>query len=149
MALDDDIRVLSGVGLFKGLAEEHLRLLAFGAEKFRLAPGDTLYREGDSAGSAFVILSGRIDILRNVNGKPGLLTSCRPGTVLGEMSLIVPGTRPNSAQAAIESVVMSIEQRDFRRMLQEYPGVARRLHEKLAEEFQAMVLKLERTLPPE
>ena len=36
MALDDDIRTLSGVELFEGFADEHLRLLAFGASRLRL-----------------------------------------------------------------------------------------------------------------
>jgi hypothetical protein len=31
MALDDDIRILSDVGLFEGFTQEQLRLLAFGA----------------------------------------------------------------------------------------------------------------------
>ena len=32
MALDDDIRILSGVRLFEGFTREQLRLMAFGAE---------------------------------------------------------------------------------------------------------------------
>lgn len=148
MALDDDIRVLSGVGLFRGLAEEHLRLLAFGAEKMRLGPGETLYLEGEPAMSAYVVISGRIDIMRSLDGRPDKLGEALPGTVLGELALIAPTRRLTSAVGAVETRVMSIERRDFRRILEEYPGVARRLHKQLAEEFQAMVRRLERLAPP-
>lgn len=149
MALDDDIRVLSGVGLFRGLAEEHLRLLAFGAEKLRLGPGETLYLEGEPAMSAYVVMTGRIDVLRILDGRRDKLTVAAPGTVLGELALITPTRRLTSAVAAVESRLLSIERRDFRRILEEYPGVAKRLHQHIAEEFQAMVRKLEKILPAE
>lgn len=149
MALDDDIRVLSGVGLFKGLAEEHLRLLAFGAEKMRLGPGETLYQEGEPAMSAYVVVSGRIDILRDFNGHPDKLTEALPGDVLGELAVIAPTRRLTSAVAAVESRLMTIERRAFRRVLEEYPDLAERLRQQLADEFQAMVQRLERLIPPE
>ena len=52
MALDYDISVLSGVGLFEGLTPDQLRLLAFGAEWVRFAAGDAVYGEGAQADSA-------------------------------------------------------------------------------------------------
>jgi hypothetical protein len=39
MSLDDDMRVLSRVGLFEMLSREQLRLLAFGAENITLRAG--------------------------------------------------------------------------------------------------------------
>ena len=49
MALDEDVRTLSGVELFAGFTQEQVRLLAFGAENMHLPAGRTLYREGDQA----------------------------------------------------------------------------------------------------
>ena len=43
MALDDDIRILSSVSLFKGFTPEQLRLLAFGAENLKLSAGRELF----------------------------------------------------------------------------------------------------------
>lgn len=118
-------------------------------KKLRLAPGDVLYREGETANSAFVILKGRIDIVRTLGDRQDVLHIARPGTVLGEMALIAPSQRLSDAIAGATSTLMSIEQRDFRRVLQEYPGIARRLQQHLALEFQAMVRRLEKALPSE
>ena len=52
MALDDEIRILSGVRLFEGFSQEQLRLLAFGAETMHLSADRKLYREDDDADSA-------------------------------------------------------------------------------------------------
>ena len=57
MALDDHIRILSGVRLFEGLTQDQLRLLAFGAERMQLPAGRKLFREDDDADSAYVVLS--------------------------------------------------------------------------------------------
>ena len=119
MALDDDIRLLSGVALFQSLAEEHLRLLAFGAEKASLRAGETLYQAGEPALSAYIVMS----TLR---------------------AMIAPTRRLSSAMAAVESRVMVIERKSFRRILEEYPELPELIHQRLAREFQAMVEQLDR-----
>ena len=44
MALDDHIRILSGVRLFAGFTQDQLRLLAFGAEAMNLPAGRKLFK---------------------------------------------------------------------------------------------------------
>lgn len=143
MALDDDIRLLSGVALFESLAEEHLRLLAFGAEKMSLRSGETLYLEGEPALCAYVVMSGRIEIYRERDDTRVKLADAGPGTVLGELAVIAPTRRLASAMATIESRVMAIERKAFRRILEEYPDLPERIHRRLALEFQTMVERLE------
>ena len=64
MALDDDIRLLSGVELFGSFTPDQFRLLAFGAENMRLASGQLLYEAGVEADGAFVVAAGRIGLFR-------------------------------------------------------------------------------------
>lgn len=144
MALDDDIRLLSGVALFQSLAEEHLRLLAFGAEKMTLRSGETLYLEGEPALCAYIVMSGRIEIYRERDGDHFKLTDAGPGAVLGELAVIAPTRRLSNAMAAVESRVMAIERKSFRRILEEYPELPEQLQRRLALEFQSMVEKLEK-----
>ena len=66
MALREDIALLQGLSIFDGLQEEHLRLLAFGAERRRLERGHVLFREGASADSAFVVLKGHLRLTRTL-----------------------------------------------------------------------------------
>ena len=69
MALDDDVRILSGVRLFEGFSSDQLRLLAFGAETLHLSAGRDLYNEGAAADSAFVVVSGSIGLYRERDGE--------------------------------------------------------------------------------
>lgn len=143
MALDDDIRLLSGVALFESLAEEHLRLLAFGAEKMSLRAGETLYQEGEPALCAYIVMSGRIEIYRERDEAHVKLAEAGPGTVLGELAVIAPTRRLTSAMAAAETRVMVIERKSFRRVLEEYPDLPELIRRRLALEFQTMVDRLE------
>jgi WD40 repeat protein len=68
MALDDDIRVLSGVRLFEGFTREQLRLIAFGAETISLHAGRKLYSEGAPADCAFVVASGEVALFHQAEG---------------------------------------------------------------------------------
>jgi CRP-like cAMP-binding protein len=69
MALDDHIRILSGVRLFAGFTQDQLRLLAFGAEAMKLPAGRKLFREEDDADSAYIVVRGKIKLYREHEGE--------------------------------------------------------------------------------
>lgn len=142
MALEDDIRILAQVRLFQALGKEQLRLLAFGAETMRLPKGRQLYNEGARADCAFVVAEGSIDLVRMQRGGQAVLQSAGPGTMLGEFALISETDRPTGAVAAEDSVVIRLNRSLFRRILEEYPEIAERLHEAIAEALRDMIERL-------
>ena len=86
MALDDDIRILSGVGLFEGFTREQLRLMAFGAEPMQLKAGRKLYLEDDQADSAYIVVSGGVSLYRENEGVREAIGTVGPGSILGELA---------------------------------------------------------------
>ncbi|MBB6409526.1 Crp/Fnr family transcriptional regulator [Mesorhizobium sangaii] len=147
MALDDDIRILSAVGLFEGFTQEQLRLLAFGAENTILLANHKLYREDDEADSAYVVVSGRIVLYREQNGERIPIRTVGPGTILSELALIADSNRLTSASAEIDSEVIRLSRKMFRRILEEYPEIAVNLHQRISEEFQALIRRIEELAP--
>lgn len=147
MALDDDIRVLSAVRLCEGFTQEQLRLLAFGAENTRLIANHKLYREDDEADSAYIVVSGRIVLYREQGGERIPIGTAGPGTILSELALIADTNRLTSASAEIDSEVMRLSRKMFRRILEEYPEIAVKLHQRISEEFQAMIRRIEELAP--
>jgi CRP-like cAMP-binding protein len=143
MALDDHIRILSGVGLFEGFTQEQLRLLAFGAEAMHLSAGKKLYREDDDADSAYVVVRGRIKLFRENEDKPADVGMAEPGTALGEMALIADSRRLTSAEAATDTEVLRINRSMFRRILEEYPETAEALRQRIIEDLQALIRRIE------
>jgi len=143
MALDDHIRILSGVSLFEGFTQEQLRLLAFGAEAMRLPTGKKLYREEDDADSAYIVMRGRISLFREHDDVRAEVSTAERGAVLGEMALIADSRRLTSAEAATDAEVLRINRSMFRRILEEYPDTAEALRERIIEDLQALIRRIE------
>lgn len=132
MSLEQDIGVLQRVPLFAGLPTEALRLIAFSGEGRDFADGSILFREGDSAESGFVVMSGTVELIRERIKAKTVLATLGPGDLIGELALIVPTNRPNKAQAAGPVRCHMIRRATFRRILEEFPDYAARLRAEMA-----------------
>jgi CRP-like cAMP-binding protein len=147
MALDDDIRILSGVSLFKGFTPEQLRLLAFGAENLKLSAGRDLYRDGEAADSAYIVARGRIVLYRERQDGRVDLEHAGAGVILGELALIAESTRLTSARAEVDTELIRLNRKLFRRVLEEFPELALLLHDRIVATLQAMVERIEELAP--
>lgn len=145
MALDDDIRVLSGVGLFSTLNPDQLRLLAFGAESVRVPAGREIYREGAAADCAYIVVSGGVTLHRDgADGEQQTVSQLGPGAIMGELALIAETTRLTHASASTDAVLLRLSRTLFRRILEEYPETAVELHRRMSEDLHAFLRRIER-----
>ncbi len=147
MALDDDIRILSGVELFADFTSEQLRLLAFGAETTALQADRKLYREADEADCAYIIVSGRIALYNEDDAERKPVALAGAGEILGEMALVSDTRRMTSAYAQTDAQVLRLNRAMFRRILEEYPEAAVHLHGRILKRFQALVERIEGMAP--
>ncbi|EKF40540.1 cyclic nucleotide-binding domain-containing protein [Nitratireductor indicus] len=145
MALDDDIRVLSGVGLFEGFTREQLRLIAFGAESMTLGAGRDIYAEGAPADCAFIIASGSVVLFSEQEERRQVVDKLGPGEILGELALITEGRRLTSAMTESETRLVRLSRSTFHRILEEFPETAVLLHRRISKNLQAMIARMEAT----
>ncbi|MEO4001047.1 cyclic nucleotide-binding domain-containing protein [Mesorhizobium sp. CAU 1732] len=143
MALDDDIRILSGVGLFSELTAEQLRLLAFGAESVRFPAGREIYRENAPADCAYVIVGGRVVLYRDNEGVAVAVTRLGEGAIIGELALIAETKRLTYAAAETDVELIRLNRTLFRRILEEYPEAAADLHRKMMNDLQSFLRSIE------
>ena len=144
MALDDEIRILSGVRLFEGFSQEQLRLLAFGAETMHLAADRKLYREDDEADSAYVVISGTISLFREQpDGERIPVGTVGAGAMLGELALIADTKRLTSAAAATDAEILRLNRKMFHRILEEYHEHALTLRQRIVDDLQALIREIE------
>ena len=147
MALDDDIRILSTVGLFESFTPEQLRLLAFGAERLVLRAGRKLFREGQSADCGYIIVSGNITLFQETETQRVKIRTVGPGAMLGEMALIAQTSRLTGAVAEEETEVIRISRAIFRRILEEYPDAAASLHAHISRDLLQLISEIEAVAP--
>jgi CRP-like cAMP-binding protein len=144
LALDDDIRTLSGVSLFGSFTQDQLRLLAFGAESMRVPAGKDLCREGEPADGAFLVVSGTVSLFHERETGRASVGRAGAGSLIGEFALIAETTHLTGAAALTDLELLKINRRLFRRILEEYPETAVALHRRMVENFKKMVAEIER-----
>lgn len=99
-----------------------------------LAPGDTLFREGDFGDEMFVLVEGAVDVL--VGSK--VVDTAHSGALLGEMALIDNSPRSASAVAAAPSRLARINVRRFNFLVQQNPYFAIHVMQVLAQRLRKM-----------
>ncbi len=147
MALDDDIRILSGVPFFEGFTPDQLRLLAFAVEPIALDAGETLYRENEQASGAFILTRGTMELFQGEENDSRSVGRVAAGALLGEFALISGGTRLTDAVAVSDCTLLKLDRRAFRRILEEYPDLASSLHKRVANDLQEMIARIENMAP--
>jgi CRP-like cAMP-binding protein len=97
MSIEDDVALLETVPTLRLLGHEALRNLAFGSEQRELARNEALFRVGDTADAAFVVQSGSFRVTADDGSSYEVIAG--PGSLIGELALLVAMQRPSSAVA--------------------------------------------------
>jgi len=128
MSIEDDVVLLERVPTLRLLGSDALRMLAIGSEQRDVARGDLLFKQGDDADSGFVVQRGAF----RIDDGAGAETTAGPGTLIGELALVVAMRRPASATALEYSSAVRITRSLFQRVLESDPAAARRLRDEFA-----------------
>jgi len=115
--------------LFEGLSKKELTSLARLTDDLQLADGTVLCKEGTVGREFFVIVDGTAEITRK--GKRVALRG--GGDFFGEIALLTDTKRTATVRAASPLRCFVLTRRDFRRLLDESPGVERKVMQALAD----------------
>jgi CRP-like cAMP-binding protein len=130
MSIEDDVALLERVPTLRLLGSAALRVLAIGSEQREFERGDLLFSAGDEADAGFVVQRGAFRI--SLGDGSGHEVTAGPGTLIGELALVVAMERPSTALALEYSIVIRIPRSLFQRVLDSDPDAARRLRDNLA-----------------
>ena len=131
MSLEDDIAFFEQVPTFAVLGRDALRILAIGAEARHLQSGAVLFYAGELADGGYLVQEGSLQL------EPGTMQEDKaftvgPGTLVGELALLVDMVCPATAIAKEPTVVIRISRNLFKKMLEGYPDAAVKLRNVMA-----------------
>jgi len=86
-------------------------------------PGEIVIREGTKGTSAFVILSGAVEVLKRSGEQDVVVATLGEGQVFGEMGLIEDRPRSATVKAMTELTLQVISREGFNALLQKKPSV--------------------------
>jgi CRP-like cAMP-binding protein len=128
MSIEDDVALLERVPTLRLLGRDALRMLAIGSEQRDIPRGDLLFKLGDDADAGFIVQRG----VFRIDDGAGAETTAGPGTLIGELALVVAMRRPANATALEYSSVVRITRSLFQRVLESDPAAALRLRDEFA-----------------
>jgi len=97
------------------LPDWSIERLSRDAATVQLAAGEWLFHERDAAESAFVVRSGRLEVLSEPDGLP--IRIVKRGAMIGELALLTRTDRSASVRALCDSELLEIDRAAFERML--------------------------------
>ena len=100
----------------------------------QLAPGDSLFREGEKGEKMYVLLDGEIEILLD----DFVLETVGQGALIGEMALIHDSPRTATAVAKVPCRLAEIDRRRFHFLVQQTPHFATHVMKTLADRLRHM-----------
>jgi CRP/FNR family cyclic AMP-dependent transcriptional regulator len=106
---------LREIGLFGALSDEVLEHLARSLRTLRVAPGDTIFREGDGAArEMYVLLEGEMEVSkRSRRGRDMRVAILGPGDWFGEMSVLDMQARSAMVRALAPSRLIRFTSEDM------------------------------------
>ena len=119
---------LKAVNIFSALSGEDLADVGLIALEIQFGPGDEIIREGNVDDSLYVIVAGRVSVMKGTR----TLTELGEGEVVGELALLDPAPRGATVRALSDVVVLRIDAGPFFQIMHEKHEIARAVMRVLA-----------------
>jgi NADH:quinone reductase (non-electrogenic) len=100
-----------------------------GATHGHYEPGETVFNEGDAGDSLYMILSGRVEVLKRFGAEPRVVRTLGPGEYFGEMALLGRHPRSATTRALTQLDVLVLPGSDFSALAESLAGFRREFEE--------------------
>src|SRR4051812_34341782 len=112
---------LREIGLFGGISDEALDLLAAELPQRRAESGSAVVSEGDSASEMYIVIAGELEVVkRALDGSTVRVAMLGPGDWFGEMAILDVQPRSASVRALAPSLLLSMGADHVERLLYRY-----------------------------
>lgn len=118
----EKIIVLNKVPLFSTLKTEDIYMISTIASEEAYEAGHVLFHEGDIGDKLFIVVTGKVQILKEGFDEP--LAVLSENDFLGEMALFDAETRTATARCLTTCTFLVIERNDMEQLAHEYPAIA-------------------------
>ena len=93
-------------------------------ENVQFKAGQVILTQGDEGDSAFLIVSGAVEVVVGDGDKAKTIAKLKDGDVFGEMSLLAPGPRSATVRALVDTELTVTSYDDFMGSFRENPDQA-------------------------
>ena len=121
MSLQAHAQIIQQSVLGQDLTEQDAQLLATITRHQKLEAGEFLYQEGQQDNNLYVIVSGKVAVGKEANGRWIDIASLSEGAVAGEMSFVDGNPHTLTLKAIKPTEVLILNREDFEKLVEQSP----------------------------
>ena len=142
MSLNDAVRVMMEIPMFRNVDPKRLRLFAFMGETLTYRAGERLFEKGDEGSAAYIIIDGTVDVLVPFDGGELSVAALGAKEIFGEMAVLCDQPRSTAIAARTDLTVLRLQRSAFLNLLREFPDIALEVIKVLAGRLEATTREL-------
>jgi CRP-like cAMP-binding protein len=119
--------IVAGLPLFTGFTIHGAQFVLDSGEVSEHEAGEMLCREGDAASFVLLVLSGKVQVFVEREGRVLTLAEVGPGAILGELAVLCGIPRAASLRASERLLVLRWSNEGFRRLLVRNASLSERI----------------------
>src|SRR5262245_28868071 len=117
---------------FRHLNEDEKKLVMERMHTESYSVGEYIFKQDDTGEKLYIVEKGAIALIKSIGAaldKTILVAS--EGTIFGEFSFIDGRTRSASALVSVDTVLLSLDRKDFDALFDQYPAIGKKLYNNL------------------
>jgi HEAT repeat protein len=118
------ILLLREIPIFADLSPEDLKLIAETAREEWYPQNTVIFHQGEEGNVMFVIVEGKLNVVRTIDGVEQMLAQRGSGDFVGEMAVIESAPRLATLRTQTDVRALAIEGETFKGILRERPDVS-------------------------
>jgi CRP-like cAMP-binding protein len=120
----EKILFLKQIELFREFNARELGILAQKAVEKSFTRGDVIFRQGEEGDSLYLVVGGKVRVLREDGQKKETLAILEERTCFGEMAILSEEVRSATIEALETLTLLKIDREEFRQLILKKPEMA-------------------------
>lgn len=142
MSINQEVDLLRRIPMFAKIDPAKLRLLAFASERVTYPAGEILFRQGDPADAAYLLIDGAVTVTVDLPSGPLLVARVGKDQIVGEIGIICDVARTATVTAESETVTLKITRDLFFQMINDFPVMGVEIMRVLAHRLEHTTVQL-------
>jgi CRP-like cAMP-binding protein len=142
VSIEDEIRTLQQIPMFRDMEISKLKLMAFAGQRITYKKGEVLFEQGATSDAVYIILEGEVDVVRVANAGNVLLARLGATELIGEMGVLCDKPRNAMIVAHTDVQALRIDKMTFLHIVQQVPQLAMAIIRELSERLEQVNEKL-------
>jgi CRP-like cAMP-binding protein len=121
-------QMLEATVLFRDFSRQEIETVVRYVHAYRAKPGTALYIEGERNNALALVVRGKVQVHKQTGeGQSRHLATIRPGSVLGEISVIDGFPHSATATTSEETELVMLTRQNLQRIAEEFPKLGARI----------------------